>query len=73
MLQAAALMQLGRVVPLDDALAVAAAKLSFDPKLPMADSIMLASARQFDALLWTQDRDFENPPGVRYVAKAGAA
>ena len=73
MLQAAALMQQGRVVPLDDALAVAAAKLSFDLKLRMADSIMLASARQFDALLWLQDRDFENLPAARYVAKAGAA
>ena len=39
----------------------------------MADSIMLASARQFDALLWLQDRDFENLPAARYVAKAGAA
>ena len=39
----------------------------------MADSIMLASAHQSDALLWTLNRDFENLPAVRYVAKAGAA
>ena len=69
-LQAAALMQQGRVVALDPALAMTAAKLSFELKLPMADSIILATARQFNALLWTQDADFENLPGVRYVAAA---
>lgn len=71
-LQAAALMQQGRAVALDPALAMAAAKLSFELKLPMADSIILATARQFNAVLWTQDADFENLPGVRYVARAPA-
>jgi predicted nucleic acid-binding protein len=71
-LQAAALMQQGRTVALDPALAMAAAKLSFELKLPMADSIILATARQFNAVLWTQDADFENTPGVRYVAAARA-
>jgi predicted nucleic acid-binding protein len=69
-LQVAALMRQGRVVPLDEALALSAAKLSFELKLPMADSIMLATARQFEAQLWTQDADFAAIPGVRYVAKA---
>ena len=69
-LQAAALMQQGRTVALDPALAMAAARLSFELKLPMADSIILATARQFNAVLWTQDADFENLPGVRYVAAA---
>jgi predicted nucleic acid-binding protein len=72
-LQAAALMQQGRAVALDPALAMAAAKLSFELKLPMPDSIILATARQFNAVLWTQDTDFENLPGVRYVAKARAS
>ena len=71
-LQAAALMQQGRAVALDPALAMAAAKLSFELKLPMADSIILATARQFNAVLWTQDADFESLPGVRYVARAPA-
>ena len=71
-LQAAALMQQGRAVALDPALAMAAAKLSFELKLPMADSIILATARQFNAVVWTQDADFENLPGVRYVAKVRA-
>jgi hypothetical protein len=60
------------VVPLDEALAIAAARLSFDLELPMAARIMLTAARQFGAVLWTQDVDFENLPGVRYVAQARA-
>lgn len=71
-LQAAALMQQGQVVALDAALAIAAAKLSFELKLPLADSIILATARQFNAVLWTQDADFENMPGVRYAAAVRA-
>lgn len=69
-LQAAALMQQGRTVTLDAALAMAAARMSCDLKLPMADSIILATARHFNAVLWTQDADFENLPGVRFVAAA---
>ncbi len=69
-LQATALMQQGRTAVLDPALAMAAARLSFELKLPMADSIILATARLFNTLLWTQNPDFENLPGVRYVAAA---
>ena len=71
-LQASALMQQGQVVPLDASLAMVAARLSHEAKLPMADSLMLATARQFDAVLWTQDADFAGIPGVRYVAKGSA-
>lgn len=35
----------------------------------LADSIMLATARTFDAVLWTQDADFASIAGVKYVAK----
>jgi predicted nucleic acid-binding protein len=35
----------------------------------MADSIMLATAQEYRATLWSQDSDFENIPGVRYIAK----
>lgn len=69
-LQAAALMQQGRTVALDPALAMAAAKLSFELKLPMADSIILATAIAHNATLWTQDADFEGVPAVRYVRKS---
>lgn len=62
-------MQQGKVVNLDAALALQAAPLSSTLKLPMADSIMLASARAFDAILWTQDADFKGLPDVRFVEK----
>jgi predicted nucleic acid-binding protein len=68
-LQAAALMQQGQVVPLDAQLALAAAKLSVDLKLPLADSVILATARAHRATLWTQDADFAMVPDVRYRAK----
>lgn len=66
-LQAVALMQQGTVADLNATLALAAAKLSTDLKLPMADSTMLATARAFGATLWSQDADFEGMQGVRCV------
>ena len=66
-LQAVALMQQGRVVELDSALSLSAAKLSVVHRLPMADSVILATAIAHSATLWTQDADFEGIPGVRYV------
>ena len=71
-LEAVAMMRQGRVVPLDDALALDAARLSVEHRLPMADSIILATALAHRATLWTQDADFEGIPGVRYVAKGAA-
>ena len=68
-LQAAALMQQGRVIDLTPALATLAAKTSLDLSLPMADSIILCTARLHDATLWTQDEHFATIPGVRYFAK----
>jgi predicted nucleic acid-binding protein len=67
-LQAVALMEQGNVADLNAMLALAAAKLSTDLKLPMADSIMLATARAFGATLWSQDADFEGMEGVRFVS-----
>jgi toxin FitB len=68
-IQAVALMEQGRVVPLDGALAMTAAKLSAELRLPMADSIILATAREFGAVLWTQDADFDGLDGVRFFPK----
>jgi predicted nucleic acid-binding protein len=68
-LQAAALMQQGEVVELDTAIATRAAQLGLTHKLPLADSVMLATAETFGATLWTQDVDFDGLPGVRYRAK----
>lgn len=69
-LQLIAVMLQGTVVDLSSALALEAARLSVDLGLPMVDSIMLATARAFDATLWTQDADFADVDGVKYVARA---
>jgi predicted nucleic acid-binding protein len=69
-LQAIAVMEQGRIVDLDRSLALAAAQLSIELRLPLADSIMLATARRTGATFWTQDGDFESLPGVRYYPKA---
>jgi predicted nucleic acid-binding protein len=65
-LQAIAAMQEGAVVDLDARIAIAAAKLSADAKLPLADSVVLATARAHGATLWTQDGDFEGMDGVEF-------
>ena len=59
-LKAAAAMQKGTVVDLTVQLAIAASKLSLENGLPMADSIILTTAKAYDAILWTQDSDFMN-------------
>ncbi|MBI4229770.1 MAG: type II toxin-antitoxin system VapC family toxin [Planctomycetes bacterium] len=68
-LQAVALMHQGRIVGLDAALALASARLSVEERLPLADSVMYATARACSATLWTQDSDFEGRPGVRFVSR----
>ena len=69
-LNAIALMQQGTVVDLTAPLALSAATLGAKLKLPLADSVMYATARAHDATLWTQDADFEALPHVRYRAVA---
>ena len=64
-LQVAGIMQSGRVVELDIALALEAAR----HPLPLADSIIYATAMQHDATLWTQDEHFKDLPNVRYFPK----
>ena len=68
-LQSVAMMEQGKVVELDTTLALGAAKISLDLKIPMADSIILATARSYDATLWTQDVDFKGIAGVEYTEK----
>ena len=68
-LQATVAMQQGRVIELDATIVLSAAKLSATLKIPMADSIILATGRTFDAIIWTQDVDFYGLDGVRYIVK----
>jgi predicted nucleic acid-binding protein len=68
-LQAAVAMRKGTVVDLTAALAIAASKLSLEHNLPMADSIILATAKEVNATIWTQDSDFKNMDDVKYFPK----
>jgi len=68
-LKATALMLQGQVINLDITIALSAAKISIAMSLPMADSVILATARTFGATLWTQDEHFKSVEGVRYIAK----
>lgn len=68
-LQIVATMQQGSVIDLDSSLALSAAKLGNELKLPMADAIILATARRHGAILWTQDTDFVGMEGVKYFPK----
>jgi predicted nucleic acid-binding protein len=62
-------MSLGTVVDLDRDIAMRAAQISLNMKLAMADSIILATARTYNATLWTQDEHFKDLEGVRYIEK----
>lgn len=68
-LQAVAVMQQGMVVDLDARIALDAARISLKNKLPMADSIILATARTYEATVWTQDEDFKDIPDVQFRKK----
>lgn len=70
-LQSVALMQQGSVVDLTSNISILAAKMSIDHQLPMADGIILATARMYRATIWTQDSDFNGIDGVQYIAKNG--
>lgn len=68
-LQAASAMQRGHVVDLTPQRALSAATFSLKHSLPMADSIILAAAREHAATLWTQDDDFKGLSMVKYFPK----
>jgi len=68
-LETVAVLGQGRFVDLTSSLAIVAATVSHREKLPMADSIIIATARSENAVIWTQDADFERLPGVKFRAK----
>ena len=67
-LDAVAAMRHAAVVPLTHSLAVDAAGIARAFRLPLADSVILATARAWNATLWTQDDHFSSIAGVRYIA-----
>ncbi len=68
-LQTAAVMQQGTVVDLDADLALLAARVAGKHRLPLADSVIYATALRFGGVLWTQGDDFRGLADVRYVPK----
>jgi predicted nucleic acid-binding protein len=66
-LNAIAFMQSGKIVDLSSPIALHAARVSAELKIPLADSIMLATARECNAILWTQDPDFYGLEDVRHI------
>ena len=68
-LQAIALMHQGVIVDLTSSIALDAAKIGTQLKLPLADSVILATARTHAAVIWTQDEDFKGIKGVKYIER----
>lgn len=68
-LQVVAVMHQGTVVDLDATIALNAAQLGLAHKLPLADSVILATARLHAATIWTLDADFKGLSGARYLAR----
>jgi len=69
-LTAIAHMQQGKVIDLDQEIALSAARVSFENKIPMADSIIYSTAIKYNATLWTQDEHFQNLKGkINYFPK----
>ncbi len=63
------MMKQGIVVDVNQNIALLAAKYNLEHTLPMADSLILATAMISGAVLWTQDSDFKDIPGVQYISK----
>ncbi len=68
-IQVIGLMQQAKVIDISPSIAIEAAKYSHQYKIPMADSLIYATAKMNDAIVWTQDVDFKNLDGVKYFKK----
>ena len=68
-LRAVGVMSLGQIIELNRQLSLNAAKISREFKLALADSVILATARANNAILWTQDEHFKGLDDVKYIEK----
>jgi len=68
-LQAVGIMSYGHIIELNRKIAIDAARISLELKLAMADSIIFATAHEYDATLWTQDAHFKGMEGVKYIER----
>lgn len=67
--QVTALMMQGKVANIDASLSLKAAELSYNLNIPMSDSLIYVTAQGYNAVLWTQDYDFKNLDGVKFIKK----
>ena len=63
------IMKIGKIVDIDSEIAMLASTISNQYKLPMADSLIYATAKIFKAEIYTQDKHFENLEHVHYFKK----
>lgn len=68
-IQIAGLMQQAKIIEVNSIIAIQAAQLSYEKKIPMADSIIYTTAKLNNAIVWTQDVDFKNLENVKYFKK----
>lgn len=68
-IQIIGLMKQSKVIDVTSSIAIQAAKLSYEENIPMADSIIYITAKENDAIVWTQDADLKNLEGVKYFSK----
>lgn len=61
--------QNGKVIELDFSLALLASKYSKEYKLPLADSIIYATAKKYSAEVFTLDKHFKDLPLAKYFEK----
>ena len=66
-LQCVAQMKQGRVLEVTEEIILKAAHISIKHKLPIADSVVYATAQWAGAVVWTQDEDFAGLPGVKFI------
>ncbi|GAB4499270.1 MAG: hypothetical protein OHK0052_14020 [Anaerolineales bacterium] len=59
----------GKIIEISTPIALNAALISAKHRLPMADSLILAAAREHHAILWTQDEHFEGLEDVQFFPK----
>lgn len=68
-LQAVTAMEKGQIEHMTKSITLKAARISLEHSLPMADSLILATAREHNCTIWTQDSDFQKFPGVIFFSK----
>lgn len=62
-------MMQAKVEEVSSSIALSAARLSLEFKIPMADSLIYATAQINNAIVWTQDYDFKDLKDVKFIKK----